>query len=140
MVAYPDTHEVTFEDKCFACPHDPTITPAAMRQGIEKASKLSPIAGQIAQFAGQLADAGGLEEQQLRESLDGPPLSVPMGLELDEQGLGVRPAGAGTPPGNAPISHHSRHRFASRTSSAWSFGALGECLVSRVGGAAVECV
>ena len=98
VVAYPDTHEVTFEDKCFACPHDPTVTPAAMRQGVEKASKLSPIAGQIAQFASQLADAGGLEEQQLRESLDGPPEAERMDWNGMNKALAfVRPA-VGRPP------------------------------------------
>ena len=34
VVAYPDTHEVTFEKKCFACPHDSTVTPADVRRGL----------------------------------------------------------------------------------------------------------
>jgi hypothetical protein len=95
VVAYPDTHEVTFEKKCFACPHESTVTPADVRRGIERVSKLSPM---VAQLADQVVSAGGLEEQELRESLDGPPESERMNWNGMNKALGfVRPA-QGRPP------------------------------------------
>lgn len=98
VVAYPDTHEVTFNKKCFACPHESTITPAAVRQGIDRISKLSPMLRQFAQLTDQVVSAGGLEEQQLLESLDGPPESERMNWDGMNKALGfVRPA-QGRPP------------------------------------------
>ena len=96
VVAYPDTHEVTFEKKCFACPHESTVTPADVRRGVEKISQISPMLGQFAQLAGQVAASG--EEQELRESLDGPPESERMNWNGMNKALAfVRPA-QGRPP------------------------------------------
>jgi hypothetical protein len=96
VVAFPDTHEVTFEKKCFACPHDPTVTPADLRKGVEKVSQLTPILGQFMQFAGQLAATD--QDNQLRESVDGPPDPARMNWDGMNKALGfVRPA-QGRPP------------------------------------------
>jgi hypothetical protein len=69
-VAYPDTREVTFQKKCFECP--PSLTSPVQRageqQGIQALSRISPLAGGI--FAGAAAKQ---EEQELRDSLEGPP-------------------------------------------------------------------
>jgi len=96
VVAYPDTHEVTFEKKCFACPHDPTVTPADLRRGVDKISKLTPILAPFMQFAGQVAATD--QDNQLRESVEGPPDPARMNWEGMNKALGyVRPAG-GRPP------------------------------------------
>jgi len=98
VVAYPDSHEITFEKKCFACPHESTVTPADLRKGVEKASNLSPILGQFVKAAEQVITAGGQEEESLRESLDGPPESARMNWDGMNKALGyVRPA-QGRPP------------------------------------------
>ena len=69
-VAYPDTREVTFEKKCFECPdtHASPEQRAAEQQGMGTMSKISPLAGGI--LAGMAASG---EEQELKESLEGPP-------------------------------------------------------------------
>jgi hypothetical protein len=96
VVAYPDTHEVTFRNKCFACPHPPTATPADIRKGVEKASKLAPVLGAFMQFAGQVAATD--QDNQLRESVDGPPDPEHMNWDGMNKALGfVRPA-LGRPP------------------------------------------
>jgi hypothetical protein len=98
VVAYAETHEVTFEKKCFACPHDSSITQADMRKGVEAASKISPFIGQFVQFASQVAAVGGEDERQLRESVDGPLESERMNWDGMNKALElVRPA-QGRPP------------------------------------------
>lgn len=69
-VAYPDTREVTFEKKCFECPdtHASPEQRAAEQQGMGTISRISPLAGGI--LAGMAASG---EEQELKESLEGPP-------------------------------------------------------------------
>jgi hypothetical protein len=67
-VAYPDTREVTFEKKCFECPHAPALTELATQQVIGTLSTISPEAGRIMRRA-----AAQDEEQALKESLEGPP-------------------------------------------------------------------
>jgi hypothetical protein len=96
VVAYADTREVTFETKCFACPHDATVTPGDVRRGVARISQIAPMLGQFAQIAGKAAALG--EEDQLRESLDGPPEFEHMNWTGMNQALGfVRPA-LGRPP------------------------------------------
>ena len=75
-MAYPDTHEVTFRNKCFACSHDPTGTSADIRKGVEKASKIAPMLGAFMQFAGQVA--GVLKFNTLT-----PPPAINMVLECE---------------------------------------------------------
>lgn len=72
-VAYPETREVTFEKKCYACP--PTSSPgegaqsrANAQQTTATMSKISPLAGGI--MAGVIANA---QDRGLKESLEGPP-------------------------------------------------------------------
>jgi len=69
-VAYADTREVTFEKKCFECPdtHASPEQRAAGRQAMGTMSEISPLAGGI--LAGMAASG---EEQELKESLEGPP-------------------------------------------------------------------
>jgi hypothetical protein len=59
VVAYADTHEVTFEKKCFACPHESTVTPAAVRRGVERVSQLSPIGWPVREPGGSGRRCGG---------------------------------------------------------------------------------
>lgn len=70
VVAYPDTRELAFEKKCFECPHAPVSREqrAAKQQAIGMMSRISPLAGGI---IGQAAAQE--EEQELKESLEGPP-------------------------------------------------------------------
>jgi hypothetical protein len=90
-VAYPDTREVTFEKKCFECPpaHASPEQRAAERRAMETMSRISPLAGGI--LAG--AAAGG-EEQELKESLEGPPEFQRMNWsEMNLALANVRPSG-----------------------------------------------
>ena len=73
VVAYPDTREVTFEKKCYACPA--TSSPAEqaqsraeIQQTTAMMSKISPLAGGV--MAGITANA---QERAMKESVEGPP-------------------------------------------------------------------
>jgi hypothetical protein len=96
VVAYPDTREVTFYKKCYACP--PTSSPAAQAQsraGLQQTtatmSKASPLAGGI--MAGVIA---GAQQSALKESLEGPPEYRLMSWdELNR--VPARPPGGGRP-------------------------------------------
>jgi hypothetical protein len=70
VAAYPDTREVTFEKKCFECPdaHASPEQRAGEQRALTTMSKISPLAGGI--LAGAAARG---EEQELKESLEGPP-------------------------------------------------------------------
>jgi hypothetical protein len=96
-VAYPDTREVTFEKKCYACP--PTSSPAEQAQSRADAqqttammSKISPLAGRV--MAGISANA---EEGAMKESVEGPPEYRLMSWdELNR--IPARAPGGGRPP------------------------------------------
>lgn len=96
VVAYADTHEVMFEKICYTCPRDPSTTPADLRRGVEKGSQLVPMLAGFMQLAGQFAATG--EDDQLRQSLDGPPEAEHLNWSQMSKALQyVRPA-LGRPP------------------------------------------
>jgi len=98
-VVYPDTREVTFEKKCFECPHphDSAEQQAAKWKVIGTMARISPLAGGI---MGQAAVQQ--EEQELKESLEGPPEYQRMNWnEMNVALAKVRPAG-GRPPEMPP--------------------------------------
>jgi len=99
VVAYPDTREVTFQNKCYACP--PTRSPAELAQGradmqqtTRTMSRMSPMAGGI--MDGVIARA---QDQAVQDSLQGPPEFRHMDWDELHRALGyARGPGGGRPP------------------------------------------
>jgi hypothetical protein len=93
-VVYPDTREIAFEKKCFECPQaqiPPTSAEqrAGEQQVIAKMSTMSPLAGSI---MGQVVARQ--DEQELKESLEGPPEFRRMDWDEMNAALAkVRPSG-----------------------------------------------
>jgi hypothetical protein len=96
VVAYPDTREVTFYKKCFACP--PATSPAEQAQSradwrhtTATMSKISPMAGGIMKGITDRA-----QDSALQDSLEGPPDYQLMSWD-ELKRIPARPPGGGRP-------------------------------------------
>jgi hypothetical protein len=98
VVAYPETREVTFQKKCYACPPksspaDQARSRAEVHQTTATMSKISPLAGGI--MAGLI---GRSQDQAIKESLEGPPEFRRMSWDEMNQALAKVPSTSGRPP------------------------------------------
>jgi hypothetical protein len=97
VVAYPETREVAFEKKCYACP--PTSTPAEQAQSRQEVQQTTAAMSQISPLAGGLMAGvvAGMAGRGMKESAEGPPEYRLMSWD-ELRRIPSRPPGGGRPP------------------------------------------